>query len=1005
MGSKRIKGITIEIAGDSTKLEKSLSEVNSKLGSTNTALRDVNKLLKMDPSNTELLSQKQKLLSDAISQTKEKLEQLKIAAKEAEKMLADGTLSQEKYDALQREIIETENKLKSLQNTVGSGSAKLAEFSAKAGKVGDKLESVGKKLMPMSAAFTALGAGITKASIDFEDAFAGVTKTVDGTDEQLEKIRQGIIDLSESTTSSAVDIAAVAEAAGQLGIATDDILNFTETMVMLGDTTNITADEAASALAKFSNITGTAAEDYSRLGSTIVDLGNNFATTENDIVTMSTRLASAGTLAGLTEPEIFALATAMSSVGIEAEAGGTAMTQTLTAMEMAVANNSEKLEKFAAVANMTSSEFTKAWENDPIIAIQSFIKGLGELDEKGESATLVLDELGLTGIRQSNMLKALGLASDTLSDSITVANSAWEENTALQNEAKKRYETTASKLKQVKATLVEVAVNLGDELLPIIKNFADKLKEATEKFNKMSPAGKKMTLTIIGIGAAIGPALTSIGKMSQGISSLTGWMSKSNESSKTSFATLMKNPYVAVAGAAVGLTATIWQVVESINAETKAAKELSEENEKQIASIESQGQHAEFYMSQIEELASKEEKSASEKQLMQTYVDKLNESMEGLNVTYDAEKDQLNQTTEAIRNKIKARQDEMFADAYLEQSKEALEKYAEAQIKVTELEQRRATAQEKLEQLKAEGRTTSAQDQATIEELTGKIENFDNELNDLNESQILYIEEANKASNAAMMQSGAFDELLNEAGILKENLPKSLVEALNTGKYTLPQTVDELNALISFQKAVDSAGEDGKELADKLSFEISTGKISVQDAISKLNSAAIDEAGKLPPEGKTIGYNFGVGITKGISTSMSLIKSAAAGAVGAAVKAAKDKADIKSPSKVFRDQVGLMIGEGLAIGIEKSIPEVNKAALKLSEATLLPFLPPKITPTISTTPQDILTATTKQESNIENNVTVMIGNKEFKGYIVDTASKGISDIQRRNMKAKGQFNV
>lgn len=156
----------------------------------------------------------------------------------------------------------------------------------------------------------------------------------------------------------------------------------------------LSADEAASALAKFANITGTTADEYSKLGSTIVDLGNNFATTERDIVEMATRLASAGTVAGLSEQDILALSTAMSSVGINAEAGGTAMTQTMTAISKAVSAGGDDLETFAKIAGVSASEFANMWGNEPIDAISAFIGGLGKMNENGEDTISVLDELG-----------------------------------------------------------------------------------------------------------------------------------------------------------------------------------------------------------------------------------------------------------------------------------------------------------------------------------------------------------------------------------------------------------------------------------------------------------------------------------------------------------------------------------------------------------------------------------------------------------------------------------
>jgi len=254
----------------------------------------------------------------------------------------------------------------------------------------------------------------TQASMEFGSAMTGVAKTTDLSDTELSSMSDAIMEMSTRIPATTTEIAAVAEAAGQLGIQKDALLGFTETMTMLGTATNMTAEDAATALARFANITGMSADNYDRLGSVIVDLGNKFATSESEITQMSTRLASGGKLAGLTEPQIMALAAAMSSVGIEAEAGGTAMTQTLNAIETAVANGEDSLQSFADVAGMSADEFAETWNTDALDALTAFIRGLGNLDEQGESAVLVLDDLGLSGIRQSNMLKSLALAADEM---------------------------------------------------------------------------------------------------------------------------------------------------------------------------------------------------------------------------------------------------------------------------------------------------------------------------------------------------------------------------------------------------------------------------------------------------------------------------------------------------------------------------------------------------------------------------------------------------------------
>lgn len=359
-----------------------------------------------------------------------------------------------------------------------------------------------------------LGTAAAKSAIDFESAFTGVRKTVDATEEEYAALEEGIIRMSNKMPQSASDIAAVMEIAGQLGIrGTKNLLSFTDTMVRLGDSTNLSSEEAATAIARIMNVMGTATEDVGRFGSTIVDLGNNFATTESEITEMANRLAAGGKLAGLTEPQILALATAMSSVGINAEAGGTAMTQTFNAIEKAVASGGDKLQGFADIAGMTSEEFAQAWETDPITAIQSFIQSLGDLEAEGGSAVIALDNLGLSGIRQSDMLKSLSQASDLLTDALDTANTAWDENTALTQESETRYGTLASKLSILWNNVKNLAISFGNLLMPAIEKVSSVIQSVTERINSMSEGQKKTLVTILAIAAAIGPVVLIISQI------------------------------------------------------------------------------------------------------------------------------------------------------------------------------------------------------------------------------------------------------------------------------------------------------------------------------------------------------------------------------------------------------------------------------------------------------------------------------------------------------------
>lgn len=562
--AENVKGIVVEIGGDTKGLSKAIGELNGEIRGTQTELNKVNRLLKLDPTNIDLLKQKEQLLGDQIKKTENKVESLRNAKKQADAEMASGTeVNQKQYRELVRELESAELKLKDLQAEASRSHAALAQVSAVTGEISEKAGGIAKKFAPVSVALAGVGVAVGKASIEFESAFAGVEKTVDGTTEQLSALRQGILDMAEEIPASTTEIAAVAEAAGQLGIATDDVLDFTRVMIDLGEATNLSADEAASALAKFANITGTTADEYSNLGSTIVDLGNKFATTERDIVEMATRLASAGTIAGLSEQDILALSTAMSSVGINAEAGGTAMTQTMTAISKAVSAGGAKLEEYAKVAGVTSSEFAAMWSDKPIKAIQAFIGGLNRMNSNGEDTIAVLDNLGLSGIRQSNMLRALALASEKLDGAVTIANNAWEENTALSEEASKRYATVKSQLEILRNRLNNLAISIGDILLPIINSIVGALQNVIDWFYNLDNSTKKTILIVGGLIAAISPVAGIISGIAGAISFITGTVIPALT---TAINFLLANPIVLIIAAIVGLVALIATKGEEIQA-------------------------------------------------------------------------------------------------------------------------------------------------------------------------------------------------------------------------------------------------------------------------------------------------------------------------------------------------------------------------------------------------------------------------------------------------------
>ena len=357
-------------------------------------------------------------------------------------------------------------------------------------KVKNLAKTATAALAAVGATVAGMGAAVLAVGSDFESAFAGVKKTVNATEQELEQFRQGILEMSKTIPLAATEIAGIAEAAGQLGIQNENLLAFTRTMADLGVATNMTSDEAATSLARFANIVGMSQDNFDRLGSTIVDLGNNLATTESEIVSMGMRLAGAGAQIGLSESQIMGMAGALSSVGIEAEAGGTAFSTLMTKMQLAVETGSGQLESFASVAGMTTANFKKSFKEDAAGAITAFITGLGKVNETGDSAIKVLTDMNITEIRMRDALLRASGASEVFNKSMDIANAAWEENTALTKEAAQRYETTESKMQLLKNTLTETGITAFEKFKVPFKDALNTGIDSVSKLNEELGSGK-----------------------------------------------------------------------------------------------------------------------------------------------------------------------------------------------------------------------------------------------------------------------------------------------------------------------------------------------------------------------------------------------------------------------------------------------------------------------------------------------------------------------------------
>lgn len=786
------------------------------------------------------------------------------------------------------------NVLRSLMVKVG---ADLTDFDKSLKKMAKELKSAGKEITATGKTLTksltlpilAVGAGALSASIDFESAFAGVRKTVNATEEQFAMLEQGIREMSEQMPMAASDIARIAESAGQLGIKTESILTFTKTMADLGVATNLTGEEAASTFAQFANITQMPQENFDKLGSTVVALGNNLATTERDIADMALRLAGAGKQVKLSEAQILAFAGALSSVGIEAQAGGSAFSKVMVQMQLAAETGSEDLSRFAKVAGMSAEEFKEAYQEDAAGALIGFIKGLSESEKQGMSAIKVLDDMGITEVRMRDALLRAAGASDIFTGALELGSEAWEENTALTKEAEQRYGTTQSQLEILKNKAADVGITLGNALVPALVGVLDAVKPLLEQISKMAEGfanadekTQKTILTIAGIAAGIGPALVIIGKLTTGLSEVVGHFASaikiiSGGGGFTAALGALIGPagvVVLAIGVLAGLALAIKSVIDRNNelfAEVNKVKEANDnlngsfekadETFKSTAdSINANAEEARLLTARLEELDGQTAKTKDDKEEYANIVQRLNELYPNLNAFIEEETGKINLSTDAILANVEAMQQKALTAAIQERMTQKTAAYADA---VIELE-------------KAEKKVTD-----TEEALRTKHIELDNIYALIAASMGLTNDEFNKLdanTRGQAMASSQYRERLNE-----------LKQEVNNLTITLPSL---------------------KKAKDELSVSVSNAKTEIQE-----ETRAVREAINSLQDFGSAGANAGEALAQGMFSKVGAVRAAAQALADAAVVKVKNTLEIKSPSKVF-ERLGEMATKGFALGID-----------------------------------------------------------------------------------------
>lgn len=623
-----LKQSTSQLPKEIDKLTGSLKQKQSTLKTTGTLLESQKEHLKHLQKTYGKTSEAALKYKDTVANTSKayKNTEKEVKALETQIKSLNGTFSsqQRELQSLPTKIANAETGYFKLRDAMQqthtafrNNGGKLADVAQRFNDVGGRVQAFGQKMSGFGDGLSKMTAGLStgmylagKAAIDFESSFAGVVKTVNGSPEQLNRIRQGFLDLSTQIPVSANELAKIGEVAGQLGIKTENILDFTKTIADLGATTNLSAEEGATSLAQFMAVMGTSQGNIRNLGSSIVELGNNFATNERSIVEMAQRLSGMGKQTNMAEADVLGLAAALSTVGIEAEAGGSAMTQVMNKMQNAVASGGDGLQKFASAAGVSANEFANAFRTRPVEALQMLLKGLDEVKENGGNVNEVLAGLGITGIREADAIKRLAgaLNGDSgLGKALDIANKGWKENNALTKEASIRYQTSASKLKMAKNEIQKMAIEMGSQLLPKLaqaltasKPLVNSLGNMMLWFSKLPTAVQLATLGFGPFMSVLGRMTTGIGSGVKAIGSFVKWVGKMSTAKSVgdmiklstsiagvgtqaakagSMATLLTNPYVAgaalIGAAFVGVGTAIYREMTKHSRNHEAAIELT----------------------------------------------------------------------------------------------------------------------------------------------------------------------------------------------------------------------------------------------------------------------------------------------------------------------------------------------------------------------------------------------------------------------------------------------
>lgn len=726
-----IKGITIQFSGDTTRLDRSIRDIENNTKKLDQELNKVNKALKFNPKSVELWRQKQELLTQKVGDTEQKLVALKKKQEEMGQAGVDKNSAE--WRNLQREIIETESKLEHFNKQLKE--ANNYKFTA----LGTQFEKLGKKISGVGDQLT------LKLTAPLVAGFAVSSKYASDYEENLNKL----------------DVA--------FGDNADAVKKWAETSRDMFGLSKVQATEAASAFGA---------------------LGKGIGLSEKDAAEMSMTLA-----------------------GLSADLGSyfnVGTDEAAKALEGIFTGESEALKRFGVVMNETN--------------LQQFAADQGLVWKN-------MSQAEKTTLRYRYVL---------------------EKTKDAQGDFFRTSDGTANSLKVLRASVQDLATSVGTALLPIITPIVQKITEWVNKFNKLSPQTKNLITKLGLLAAAAGPVLSIAGRITTKVGTLIKQAPKMVSGIKTLVAALASNPYLAIAVGAAAAVAGITALILSQNKITREYEKAKKAREEEIQGAYTQAATAEIYAQKLDELSQKENKSAADKQLMKTYVDQLNGSVEGLNLTYDAENDKLSQSTAAIYSKIEAYKQQVIQQAYANQMQQVANDLVQTEMELDDVRAQKKQANAELDKAIAEGNI----DQQNY--LIAKIKELDNTEGQLQAKQTGLMSELDRYANKA---SGDVKKIGTDMG---DTAAKASSEGANIGKNLAAGVANGLSA--------------GQTIVKNAAIAVVNKAVKAME-----NAGLIESPSKLTRD--LIGKNLGLGVGEGLTASLSTVEADAQKFVGSVVGA------------------------------------------------------------------------------------------------------------------------